>query len=260
MKPKKTLYYHDALRDDFARRPLEAKPLPEGYRYIRRGLPWRAASFFVYRVLAVPVGFLASRLIYGVRVHGRQALRSVRGGAFLYINHTQSFHDAYMPLLLATPRRNYTLVSSAAVSRPVLRTLVPMLGGMPLPGSLTGMRGLIAAMEARVAAGACVTIYPEAHIWPYHTGIRPFPDTSFGYPVRMGAPVFAVVTTYRERRVFKNARPLIDVTVGGPYLPDASLPEKRARAALRAQVYGFMCETAGRPGNAAYYEYIEAAE
>ncbi len=260
MKPKKTLYYNDELRDDFAKHGFQPKPLPTEYDYAPTGLLWRALSFFVYRILAIPVGWIASRLIYGVRVKNRRALKQVKGSVFIYINHTQSFHDAYMPLLLAHPRKNYVLVSPAAVSIPVARKLVPLLGGIPVPDSLTGMRRFVAALGRRSAEGAAITVYPEAHIWPFYTGVRPFPDTSFGYPVRLNTPVFAAATTYRRRRLLKNARPLINVTVSGPFYPDPSLPEKRARAVLREQVYTFIKQTVDDPDNAAYYEYKKKTE
>ncbi len=255
MKAKKTLYYNDELRDDFAKHGFQAKPLPEDFDYAPSGFLWRALSFFIYRFLAVPASFLVSRLIYGVRVHNRKALRKVKGNVFIYMNHTQGLHDAYMPILLAHPRKNYVLVGSAAVSIPVVKKLVPLLGGIPVPDTLAGMRRFMPALKKRCGEGAAITIYPEAHIWPYYTDIRPFPATSFGYPVQLHAPVFAAVTTYRSRRLFKNARPLIDVTVSEAFYPDPSLPEKRARAALRDQVYDFMKQTAASPDNAAYYEY-----
>lgn len=255
MKPKKTIYFEDELHDDFAKHGMPSKPLPEDYPYVRENILWRALSSALYWCLAAPLAWLISRVWFGVRVHNRKALRQVRGSVFLYANHTQSLHDAYMPLLLAAPRKNYIVVGPSAVSVPGLRTLVQLLGGIPVPSSVKGLRRFMAALERRTGQGAAITIYPEAHIWPYYTGVRPFPDSSFGYPVRMNRPVVAVATTYRQRKIFKNARPAIDVTVSGPFYPDTSLPDKKARAALRQQVYDFLKRTIETPDNAAYYEY-----
>jgi 1-acyl-sn-glycerol-3-phosphate acyltransferase len=260
MKPKKTLYYEDERNDDFAGNGIAAKPLPEDFTYIHKSPLWRALAFVVYRLLATPVGFVASRLWYGVRVHNRKALKKVKGSAFFYINHTQSFHDAYMPILLAWPRKNYVVVSPEAVSVPGLRQLVQLLGGVPVPHDLNGLRRFRQALEQRSQEGAVITIYPEAHIWPYYTGIRPFPDSSFAYPAKLKTPVFGVCTTYRQRKIFPNARPLIDVTISEPFYPDETLPERKARALLRQQVYDFMTHTAAQPGNVAYYEYRKKTE
>lgn len=67
-------------------------------------------------------------------------------------------------------------------------------------------------------------IYPEAHIWPFYTGIRPFPDTSFRYPVQQKLPVFCLTNTYQRRG--KSHIPQIVTYLDGPFYPDAELPAK----------------------------------
>ncbi|MCC8356640.1 MAG: 1-acyl-sn-glycerol-3-phosphate acyltransferase [Oscillospiraceae bacterium] len=237
---------------------MKDKPLPENYTFVRKNPLWRLLSLLIYYVLAVPLGWVIDKALYGVRVHNRKALREVKGGFFLYAHHTQSFHDTYAPILAAFPRRNYVVGSRGAVSNQLLGALVPLLGGVPLPGNLHQFRQFMDALGERYRQGACVTIYPEAHIWPYYTGVRPFPAASFGYPVQAGAPVFAMATTYRKRRVFKNCPPLIAVTIGGPFWPDKTLPEHQARQKLRDEVYDFLKETTGSAENVAWYEYKKA--
>jgi len=89
-------------------------------------------------------------------------------------------------------------------------------------------------------------IYPEAHIWPYYNGIRPFPDTAFAYPVREQVPAVGVVVVYRQRKLLRFLPPCITVVVGEPVYPDASLPPRSARRALHQKVYTFMCDTVAR--------------
>ena len=95
------------------------------------------------------------------------------------------------------------------------------------------------------------------HIWPYYTGIRPFGSNSFMYPVRMDVPAVAFTVTYRRRRIFKNRRPLITVTVSEPFYPDKNLSPKKARDKLRDEVYGFMKATASASDCPEYYRYIK---
>ncbi len=45
-----------------------------------------------------------------------------------------------------------------------------------------------------------MTIFPEAHVWPYYTGIRPFGEAAFHYPVATGKPVYTMTVTYQRRR------------------------------------------------------------
>ena len=53
------------------------------------------------------------------------------------------------------------------------------------------------AVDKRLAQKNCLVIYPEAHVWPYYTGIRKFPagDKSFKYAVRNKLPIFTMTTT-----------------------------------------------------------------
>ncbi|MCD7769099.1 MAG: hypothetical protein LUH36_03135 [Oscillospiraceae bacterium] len=79
---KKTLYYTDPLRDDFASLSMQEKPLPADYAFVKKNPLWRLVSFLIYYVLAVPLGWVIDRVVYGVRVHNRKALRQVKGGLF----------------------------------------------------------------------------------------------------------------------------------------------------------------------------------
>lgn len=37
------------------------------------------------------------------------------------------------------------------------------------------MRSFLDAIRTRIEEGSFIMVYPEAHIWPYYTGIRDFP-------------------------------------------------------------------------------------
>ena len=75
-----------------------------------------------------------------------------------------------------------------------------------------------------------VTIYPEAHIWPYYTDIRNFKDASFRYPVKYDKPVFCFTNTYQKRRG-KHIRMV--TYVEGPFFPDNTLSIKDRKKDLR---------------------------
>lgn len=257
---KKVLYYRDGRNDDFFNDHLKELPLPEDYRYIKKNPVWHLVSFLIYYIVAIPVLGLIDKVHYGVRFHGKSKLWRMRGGFFIYANHTQELHDAYAPCWASFPRKNYTLVNRAAISVAPLAALVELLGGVPMPDGPKHFKSFYETLEKLYKKGCSITIYPERHIWPWYTGIRDFPATSFAYPVYYNAPVFAMATTYRARKILKKRRPLIDVTIGGPFYPDKTLPEKEARQRLRDQVYDFLSSEAYKPGNTAWYEYRKVDE
>ena len=255
MKPKKVIYYKDELSDDFAGTSIRAGRIGDNYVFIRRNFLWRMLCVLLYRVIATPVAIATCRLIYGVRIHNRRALRKLRGGYFLYGNHTLSVHDAFAPTILTFPKRCYVVTSPDAVSIPGLRNIVVMLGAIPLPDTPRAARNFMNAIGRHIKNGHPVAIYPEEHIWPYYTGVRNFSDDSFIYPVRFGVPAVALAVTYRERRFFKNRRPLVSIYVSEPHWPNPDLPARKARKILRDQIYRFLREHVCTPDNVEYIRY-----
>ena len=103
----------------------------------------------------------------------------------------------------------------------------------------------------------CVVIYPEAHVWPYYTGIRPFPASSFRFPVECGAPVFVMTTTYQKRKTGRT--PKAKIYVDGPFWPDDSLKKKERQQHLRDQVYACMTERS-KNSTYDYIRYVKEGE
>ena len=240
--PRKTVYYTDPLHDDFAgTRVKEPLSIDGDFPFVRRGPGWQLLTF-LSRSVAFPLVWLGNRLWYGVRIRNRKALRGLKEGFFLYGNHTQAFPNATCPSLLAFPHRAYVLANPDAVSIPYLRNLVQMLGALPVPDTLAGQRAFIRALEELTRQRAVIAIYPEAHIWPYYVGVRPFPDASFAYPVRCGRPVVACAVTYRKRRLLRFLPPALTLTLSDPLFPDPEAPPGRERVRLHREVYRFLTE------------------
>ena len=257
MREKKTVYYSDEMTDDFAGTEIETRQVGEGYPFVRKNPLWSVAEAIMYRGVATPLVFLIGKIVYGLRIKNRRVVRRLKKtGFYLYGNHTQSFMDAALPTLIAFPRKAYIAANPDAVSIKGVVTLVQMFGGIPIPTSLKALPKFRRALSYRVGQGRAVALYPESHIWPWYTGIRSFGDAAFEYPVRDGAPCVAFTTTFRRRKVFKNGKPLITVTLSDPFLPDPSLPKQEARRRLRDEVYSFMCDTVSDPGNYEYIKYI----
>lgn len=257
MKPDHIIYYSDPLSDDFAQTAIHTRDVEAGFPYVRKSRPWNYFAALLYYLVAVPVVYLISKVYLGLKFENRDASFQIKGtGFFLYGNHTR-YLDAFLPALAAFPNRAYVVSNPDAVSLPFLKNLVLMLGVIPLPTKFTGMRSFLSTISQRYQENACVAIFPEAHIWPFYTGIRPFPDTAFRYPVKENAPVIAMVTTYRKRRgVFRFLKkPGMTVTLSQPMYPRQDLAPKQAQQELRDRVHHFMVEVSSSRENVAYIRY-----
>ena len=237
---RRVVYYSDELNADFA--GIEKKTIHIGadFPYLHKNPLWNVAAFVVYRLIMTPFAYLYSKIKFGVRFVNRKALKETRGqGAFLFGNHTLMAGDAFIPNLVSFPQRTFVVVNADNLSTRGTRNFVQMSGALPLPTELGGMRAFLGAMETRLDQGDCIQIYPEAHIWPYYTGIRPFGTGAFRYPVKYNRPVYALTTTFQKKRFGKTPR--VTVWVDGPFYPDPSLHPRRQEKQLRDTVYETMC-------------------
>jgi len=256
--PKKTIYYRDALNDDFAGTNIKTQHLEADFKYIHRHFLWAIASFLIYYLVAIPVLFLTCKFALGVKIVNRKAIRKVRNkGYFIYGNHTQIMDAFISQVLITRPKKTFIVANPDAVSIPGIRALVMMLGCLPLPSTITGTRKFVEAIKYHIEKKHAISIFPEAHIWPYATIIRPFTSASFRYPAQLQAPVVPIVTTYQKRKLCKWClKPRMVITVGEPIYPKASLSIKEAMDDLRNQTYQFMVNHATKADNVEYYRYI----
>ena len=234
-----TRYYSDEVRDDFADTHIQSRPLPKNFKYHSRNPLVVIRRFIVYRLIAVPVVHLYMKLIRRVRYVNRKCLKGYKKqGCFIYGNHTGFVCDAFNPTVLAFPRAAKTMVNDDATSIKGLRWLLMDVGALPIPSGLHLMPAFNAEIERAISHREWIAIYPEAHIWPWYTGVRAFPSVSFRYPVKLNAPVFSYTMTFQRRKHFK--KPKITVYIDGPFFPDGSLPLKAAQQKLRDEVYAAM--------------------
>jgi 1-acyl-sn-glycerol-3-phosphate acyltransferase len=230
--------YYRSFDQDFVESRDQDRKLGDGYVWIHRNPMYRVLAVILYAI-ALLFAVVYVRLILGVRVRGKQVLREVRGkGFFLYGNHTQPVGDVFAPALYAFPKHIYTIVSAANLGLPVIGKLLPMLGALPVPDSIGGMKKLRDAVSERIETGKCVVIYPERHVWPWCSFIRPFSEGAFRFPVLCGAPAFSMTTTYQSRGTGK--KPKITVYIDGPFFADENASPKEAERKLRDEISSCM--------------------
>ena len=243
MDKRKVIYYRDEMNDEFSTAEITAKSIDGTYVYCHDAVIKKFTRFFWYRVVATPIAWGYTKLKFHHKVVGREKLKvGRRQGYFLYGNHTQDIGDAAIPSMLTFPKGAYVIVHPNNVSMPYLGRVTPSLGALPLPDDMKAYRNFLAAIERRVKEGNAVVIYPEAHIWPYYTGIRPFKADAFYYPIKHGVPTFCFTNTYVKRRWSK--KPNIVTYIDGPFYPDQTLPPRDQKQDLRDRVYAQMCERA----------------
>ena len=253
----KTVYYSNELEDDFAStQGIKTKPLPENYKWIHNGILWKLFSGVLYYLIAYPLIKIINRFYYGLKIKNRRVIKKLHSGCFLYGNHTQHLDPFIAAEVSGWGHRTYFMAGNDTFSISGIKHLVAMLGAMPVAYNVESMKKMVDTVTQRYHEGACIAIYPEAHIWPYYTGIRNFPNASFAYPVGLNAPAVAMVVTYRKRHgltrlLFRH--PCVTVYCSEPMYPNPALSKKSAKKDLRDRIYHWMKNTAEEKN---MYEFI----
>ena len=250
-------YYDDELNNEFSGSKVKPKTISSKYKYISNNPIYKIFSFIAYRIIATPIAFMY-KWIRGVKYVNKGVLKKFKNkGYFIFANHTNRASDVLSPHTISFPTKTYTVVASENMNIPGLWGATKMLGALPLPTTLDGTRNFMNAMEKRLVQGNPVLIYPEAHIWPYYTSIRPFKSTAFRYPVKFQDPTFCFTTTYQQKK--RGKKPKIVIYIDGPFYPDKTLDLKDQQEDLRNKVYYCMLERS-KNSNFEAIKYIKKGE
>lgn len=241
MKEQEIYYYSDELNDEFSGSHIIPRVIDEKYKYLHKNIFWNLAHFLVQNVLSVPIKVLYAKLKFRIKYIGKEKLKKYKKeGYFVYANHTQVFADTFLTSNVIYPKRNYLIVNPENVSMKFFGNFVQMFGAIPIPTGRDGMKNFLTAIKYHIQKGHSITIYPEAHIWPYYTKIRPFKSVSFKYPIELDKPVFCITNTYQKRG--KN-KVKITSYIDGPFFVNKDLETKQEQKKdLRNRVYNQMVE------------------
>ncbi len=239
MKEKKIIYYEDELNDEFSTAKIIPRVIDEKYKYEHNSL-WNLASYILQNFISMPIKYLYVKIKFRIKFVGKKKFKQCRNtGYFIYANHTQPFADTFIPSLADYPKRNFFIVNPENVSIKGAETLIEMLGAIPVPGNKGAAEKFLKVINKKIESHSSITIYPEAHIWPYYTKIRPFKSVSFKYPVKMEVPAFCITNTYQSYGRKKNKVKIVSY-VDGPFFTDKELTIKEQQQKLRNEIYNCM--------------------
>lgn len=252
----KTIYYEDELNDEFSKSSIEPRIIDENYKYVHKNPLWNLCSFVLQNILSVPIKILYAKIKFRIKYIGKEKIKPYKNeGYFIYGNHTQPFADTFIPSIPMYPKRNFLIVNPVNISLKGTGTLVEMLGAMPIPSNKSAMKNFLEAIKQKINKGYAITIYPEAHIWPYYTKIRPFKDVSFKYPIQLKKPAFCITNTYQSYG--KNNKKIRIVSyIDGPFYPNKELTLKEQQKELRNKIYNCM-EERSENSNIEHIKYIK---
>ena len=225
MRKNKVFYYENEQTDEVVNFQIKKQKVDENYKYIHKSFLYKTISWFVYRIIASPIFYVYFKLVRPVKYVNKKILKqSKNSGYFLYGNHTNHLGDGCNPTFICFPQKPHIICSSDNVFIPIIGIFNRMCGAIPLPDTIKSSKLFHQAIEHCLNLNNPIVIYPEAHLWPYYTKIRPFPSMSFRYPIKYNKPSYVLTTTYVKRKFTKIPKTI--VYVDGPFMPDQNLSPK----------------------------------
>lgn len=248
---KSKTFYYSSLSDDFGcTENVKKITVDEKYKYN----PLRAWSFFWYYIVAKPLAWLITKLLYHYKVVNKKAIKEVKGKpCIIYGNHTNFIADCFICNELRH-KKNNIITKRDAVSIKGIKSLVRALGAIPLGDTLKAQKNFMKTIKERLGRGESITIYPEQHIWPYYTKVRPFNDVAMQYSISNDVASYALTTCYQKRK-FGN-KPKIVAFLDGPFYPDKSLNPKERRIKLTNEIYDIMVKRTKENSTYSIHKYI----
>ena len=161
------------------------------------------------RILAIPLLFIINRAFLGLKIKGIKNLKSLRRrGAITVANHVHNMDATFVSIGTFPRNMNFSSLKSN-FEIPVVRWIVRILGGFPIPENTAGMMKFTKDIGKALKKGRLIHFYPEAALWPYHKKLRPFKNGAFRFAVQFDAPVLPSIIVFKERKLRKHAARLI---------------------------------------------------
>lgn len=192
--------------------------LPGNYQWVKNRWWERLLSKLSYGAGSVFAKWYCRCVLHIHVIDNSKGQPMTKQGFFVYGNHTQPVGDAFIPIYVLSGKRMRAIVSPANLGIPVLGKILPYLGAIPIP-EFHKMKDFLIAVNHYTRKKNGIMIYPEAHVWPYYTQIRPFESAAFTYPVKLKLPVYCMTTTYQKRKT--GDFPQITVYLDGPFEADS---------------------------------------
>lgn len=223
--------------------PLDFK-IDENYKYVPKSKIFNFFSNLLYYGVAVPVLFILTKIVYDLKIEGKENIQKIEGGAISVSNHVLILDCAMIGLALDEKRVYYT-TREESFKIPFVRRLIKLLRAIPIPHEMKNKPHFKKALNEILKNNGFVHFYPEAALWPYYNEIRNFKTGAFYFAVENNVSILPMVFTFRRpnaiRRIFKKKSD-VTLTILEPIKPKVQNDKRYEIEELKQKVHKAMQE------------------
>lgn len=178
----------------------------------------KAILFFIfsnllYYGIAFPILAILTKIVYDLKIEGRENIKNLKGGAITVSNHVLVLDCAMVGLACGKKKVCYT-AQEESFRIPFVGKLIKFLNAIPISTKIEEKKRFIQEVDTRLEKGRIVHFYPEGSLEPYYKEIRDFKNGAFDLAVRNQVSVVPMVFQFRKpkgiRKIFKRK---LDVTL-----------------------------------------------
>lgn len=187
--------------------------ITNNYEYVKQGPLFKTFSNILYYLIAFPILKIITKVIYDLKIEGKENIRNIRGGAVTVSNHVLVLDCAMVGLACGRKKVYYTALESH-FKIPFIRKLIKLLRAIPIPADKKYKAHFIKSLKELLENNCAVHFYPEGSLMPYCSNIRKFKNGAFNIAVNAKVPIVPMVFIFREpkgiRKLLKKKK---DVTL-----------------------------------------------
>ena len=217
--------------------PLEIN-IDEKYEYVPKDKLFLLFSNLLYYVVAFPILNILTKIIYNLKIEGKENIKSLKDGAVTISNHVL-FLDCAMVGLACGLKKVYYTTREESFKIPFVRKLIKLLKAIPIPNSIENKKHFVKEINKLLINGDIVHFYPEVALWPYCEKIRNFKTGAFKFAINNKVPIVPMVFKFVEpqgfRKIFKRKKD-VKLIILKPIMCD----EKSNLEMIKQEIYNMM--------------------
>lgn len=183
------------------------------YSYMYQNPIFKIFSNIVYYGIAYPILTIILKLVYDLKIEGKENIQKIEAGAVTVSNHVLILDCAMIGIACGRKKVCFT-TQEESFEIPFVKNLIKLLNAIPIPKKIKEKKYFIEEVNKRLKNHKIVHFYPEASLIPYCSEIRNFKNGCFDFAVKNNVPVIPMVFIFREpkriRKFFKRKK---DVTL-----------------------------------------------
>ncbi|MCL2848398.1 MAG: 1-acyl-sn-glycerol-3-phosphate acyltransferase [Firmicutes bacterium] len=184
----------------------------------------------IFQTIIFSILWIFFKIKYRLKIENKKAYKFLKGkGAVVICNHCHML-DVVAVRLVTMGRTNYMCSIAENFAIPFLGGLIKMLGAIPIPNTMEGMRYYKEVIDEQLQKCRMVSLMPEASMWPFYRALRPFKNGAFRFAVQNKVPVLpsCISMVYKHNKKGKIKRVRLTYTFFKPIYPDCNLSEREA--------------------------------